>query len=105
MEKVRKIEILNLMKEQLGDFAENKSVGICDSIQALYLKLLISYDERDYIYKFIYVNKPTPYNEYKHFTENEYWYDGIFWWKRINFAPETKQIRIDFINELIDNIK
>ncbi len=81
--------------------------GICDAVDNVGIlnrhkwNKFETLDLKDYIKK----NKPSFTNEYKEFTYNKFWCDNRYWWDRICDAPETKQIRIDYLTKLIDNIK
>ncbi len=105
MEAKRQIEILKLMITKLGTDKEKKFTCICDSIFGLDSLRLITSEEKDFMLDMVRDNKPTPNNIYSKYTKGEYWIDRMFWWESISEEAETKQIRIDFINDLISNIK
>ena len=105
METKRLIQLLELVKL---DFINNNTIyqyGICKSISNVFYNddYIISPKEYKYVLDYIQMNKPTKYNQYKHYTESEYWIkDGAYWWF-VN--SKTKQIRIDYLNALINNLK
>ena len=105
----RQKQILILMRNQF-EFLRLRS--ICDSLLTLWIRHQITKFEHDCIKELLVINKPTHLNEYKEFTENPYWRghkinsinDG-FWWKMTTLYPETKQIRMDYLTALINNLK
>ncbi len=103
MVKKRQIAILTMIVEELQK--NSNTEGICKVINKLLSSQRISLREHFDINRFIEDNKPTPKNEYKEFTENEYWVGSIYWWKVMWFYPLTRRIRIAYINKLIENIK
>ena len=105
----RVIEILKLIQIEVKR-TNITQTGICKSFYSLSSKQLATYSEIDFVKKFLLKNKPTKRNKYKHFTNNKYWLDAhsnlySYWWDEIYSNPETRQIRIDYLQELIDNIK
>lgn len=112
MRKDRQIEILNLVKTLLGytDFCH----GICGVVNSLLFNKGISIDEHSETINLLNENKPTPDNQYKVFTENDFWVDITipshtifegYWWLPIYRNESMRQIRIDYITKLIDNLK
>ena len=107
IDKTRLKELLGKLKGRL----ENKELhfrhGMCNVIN----QMAFDGEFKDYIeiYQvemFLDKNRPTVYNEYKMFTKNGYWLkNSSYWWERMNDAPETRQIRIDYLTALIYNIK
>ncbi len=109
MESNRLKELFELTKETLIKGEERYQYGICKAINEVF-DVTNSFNIREYkfVKKYLFDNKPTPDNEYKEFTNNEYWDKNklvLFWWKPIDDFPKTKQIRIDYLTKLIDNIK
>ncbi len=102
MIKKRQVEILYLIAEELTKNGHN---GICSVIDKLINSKQITVREYLETNRFILDNKPTPQNQYKEFTENEYWLGNVYWWKTIKLFPLTRRIRISYINKLIDTIK
>lgn len=100
----RKIQILELLKTYL---TENAHYGICETFSILqaYNNVYCTNGEIIIIQQFIYDNKPNKNNQYAYFMDNEKWIGKRFWWERICDYPETRKLRIDFIQALIDNIK
>ena len=110
MKKDRILQILNKAVLILEDETMYHRC-ICDMIRRFKDALLISYTEYLEFRTILAENKPTPDNEYKEFTQNEYWMnkdlpiEQSFWWKPIFEAPETRQIRINYLKALINNLK
>lgn len=104
METQRLTYILNFIcnEIQASNYHDN---GICAVIYYLRLNKFISVSEASQVVEFLYANKPTNKNEYSEFMDNEFWCDKLCWWKTISNAPETKQIRIDYLKKLISKIK
>ena len=106
MKKSRIKELFELLKQYLIKGDANFQYGLCKELERLSM-----YDASFTYYEYIcieqYLNKckPTTTNEYKEFIDNEYWIDTEYWWKTIDQAPETKQIRIDFLTKLINELK
>lgn len=105
MENDRLIELLILTRNSIIMGRNRYQSGICKCIIKLYENMSCSYIEYKQLQRYITKNKPNSFNQYKHYTNSQYWIDDEYWWQPINLIPETKQIRIDYLNELIDNIK
>ncbi len=108
MEKEVIISVLQKMKDELSKNDHNVLyVGICKVAYDLRKQGKLDPDLHDFIYDYLIKNKPTPDNQYKEFTQNQYWIteDSAFWWNTIHTVPETRQIRIDYLTKLIDNVK
>ncbi len=105
--KERLILIIQLMIKELK--TTYTQTGICRTFYTLMSNKDITYDEIYIVKMFININKPTKRNKYKEFTKNPYWTNFVdsysYWWTEIHIAPETKQIRIDYLTALINNIK
>lgn len=108
----RKIEIFEEIKVLLED--NSFTHGICDVIMFLAKNDVISIDEAIKVRELMEVHKPTPDNQYKEFTDSDFWLGDInhhyhpllgFWWKQLRTNPETRKIRIDYVAKLIDNLK
>ena len=104
METKRLIEILELLKLYL---TEKAHYGICETFAILeaHNNVNCTTNELARVQQYIYDNKPTLTNQYSEYMNNEKWLGKRFWWDRICDAPETRQIRINFLTALIDNIK
>ncbi len=98
-------EIFELMITNLIERPLTLDTGICKVIEVLSREKIITLNETKFVKQYLFLNKPSVFNQYKEFTQNEYWLGRVFWWNVICDAPETKQIRIDFITALINNIK
>ena len=105
MENSRTIEILRLMQNELGFSKDFKFVGICDTIFALKTQKKVTTEEVSFILDLLRDNKPNGNNKYSKYTKGYFWIDRLFWWDTIDEEPKTKQVRTDFINDLISNIK
>ncbi len=103
----RKIQLFQLVKENLINGNPKNQYGICQAINNVaYSKEVTINDDEYFFLKFhLDVNKPTRQNEYAEFMHPKYWLDGAYWWDTIDDYPETKQIRIDYLTKLISNIK
>ncbi len=115
MENYRLKEILELTKANLIKNTWYSQYGICKELREVFFPVIDifaieqnSNDIRDYKFVIHYLeeNKPTPNNQYAEFTNNIYWtVNSRYWWKTIDNFPETKEIRIDYLTALINNIK
>ena len=107
METQRQIEILNLMINHIKK--TTFAISICGALQNLLIMEIIGVDENYFIQKLLIDNKPTTENQYKEFTQNEYWLFSTgaigfsYWWERL--PQQARQIRIDYLEALITNIK
>ncbi len=103
MENKRKIELLELMIVLLKERPSIK--GMCDAI--LHLPIITA--EAKVMTNFIFQNYPTPENDYKEFTQNEFWLNNHttekYWWLVSESYERGKQIRVEFLTKLIDNTK
>lgn len=101
MEQNRIIEILELTIKEI----QNKA-SICEALKYVHFFDKITTDEALFILDFLDANKPTPDNEYKEFTENEFWLNSStpiskgLWWKIYKV-----QIRKDYLIMLLNNLK
>ncbi len=100
----RKIQLLEQIKLFL---TEKAHYGICETFTILvaHNNVYCTSDELQQIQLYVLENKPTLTNQYSEYMKHESWLGKRFWWDRICDAPETRQIRIDFITALIDNLK
>ncbi len=111
MEKQTLKKYFEIAKEYLSNGGYTFESGICEILGVMYGKEIITYTEKGILLKYLEANKPTKRNAYKEFTQNEYWLNNdspmtsCFWWTRISETPKAKQIRIDYLTKLIDNIK
>lgn len=107
METQRQIEILGLMNNHLKTVTF--PISICGALQNLFLTEVITVNENYFIQKLLIDNKPTTENQYKEFTQNEYWLGSTgalgfsYWWERL--PQQARQIRIAYLEALITNIK
>ncbi len=101
----RKIQTLKLVRDSLTN--EKFKSGICGVLLYYCQTSIISFNEHKFLRNFLEENKPKPDNEYKEFTQNEYWIESEMvindsvWWERMENVPETRQIRIDYLNQII----
>lgn len=106
MKKKRLIYILEFVRNELiNDETNHHEDGICAVIYYLRVNKFISIEEANELTSFLYDRKPTNKNQYAEFMDNKYWCNNLCWWTRIMNAPETRQIRIDYLNKLIENTK
>lgn len=111
MTKERLIELFELVKQRLTDgytFENGNPIiiyGICGVIVDLNWFNIINPDEKEYIIHYLRKNKPSLINDYSNFMETPHWINRSYWWGNMHEFPETKQIRIDYLNKLISNIK
>lgn len=107
MLKERLITVLNEVIEILPNCQTYG--GICDVLGYFEEINTISTEERNYIDSFLLRNKPSYKNQYKKFTDNNYWTNIIgkyyYWWNPMFEYHETIQIRIDYLKMVISNIK
>lgn len=100
----RQIEILELIINCLTDGDSNFQLGIFSCLSHLYFTDDVTAYEYIDTKKLLRINRPTENNQYKEFFKVICDKD-IYWWKPINLNIETKQIRIDYLNKLLSNIK
>lgn len=105
MENSRLIEILELVREKLIYGQETYQTGICKVVLSMMAHQEITIEEKYFISDYLNANKPNQSNNYARFVTNIYWIDCLYWWLPIDKYPFTKQIRIDYLTELINNIK
>ncbi len=109
IEKERVIEILQSTKDYI--IANDNSfryTGICFILSKLRDEIRIgTNDEIEAVLLYLERNRPNKRNKYKEFTNNLHWNKSGtgYWWNRMDFYPETRQIRIDYLTALINNIK
>ena len=107
MDNKRKIELFELVLNELkNDKVSNYDTGMCQVITYLYYNSKITVYEQYPLKEFLKDNKPIakPNTLYFEFTQNKYWINSRYWWTEIHIAPETKQIRIEFLEALIYNL-
>ena len=105
MEKQRIIEIFECIKNNIIKDTRYYSTGICFGLAVLLTAKEITQFEYYFLLDYLRDNKPTPINQYKEFTQNEYWINISYWWVNMGKQPETRQIRVDYLTALINNIK
>lgn len=107
MENQRQVEILNLMINHIQK--TTFTISICGALHNLLTTKVIRVDENYFIQKLLIDNKPTTENQYKEFTQNDYWLASTgalgfsYWWERL--PPQAKEIRIAYLEALINNLK
>ncbi len=83
--------------------------GICLAIHLLKNSEKMTFTEYLKTNRFITDNKPSYDNKYAEFMNTPHWAKkgsiSAYWWRPTSEEPETKQIRIDYLNKLIDNLK
>ncbi len=100
----RQIELLNKVIQYIADI-DKFQAGICNAVD-MQLSINVGVEELLFISALVKKNKPTSSNQFSKYMKTSIWYDGFYWWKSINpNNPETRQIRIDFLNDLISTLK
>ncbi len=108
MEIRRQISILKVTKDLL--YYERFTKGICAVLQYQFETSRITANEYKIIRNLLEEHKPTPDNDYKSFTENEFWGKDEFplkdscWWQSIETNSETRQIRIKYVSQILNNL-
>lgn len=99
----RQIEILELLKDKVR--TQMKISGMCDILNYLFMHQFITNNEYECIRTLLKDNKPSPDNQFNKFTDSKFFWttDRMFWWYPL--IPETRQIRVDYLTELIKSIK
>ena len=107
MEKDRQIEILNQVIFYLSNEKLLFTKGICEVITYLSEIGYITELECFIIKQLMKLKKPNKSSRTKYvkFTKNPHWLNGLYWWSPIYEAPETRQIRIDYLTEVVENLK
>lgn len=105
----RQLQILRVIKSLL--YYPKFQNGICGVLLYQFQTSRITKNEYVFIRNLLEENKPTPDNQYKIFTENEYWItksDELMtnncWWVRMEDNSETRKIRIDYLSQMIFNL-
>ena len=105
MENSRLIEVLERVRQLLLT-KSSCDLGICYTFSILRDLRVITKDEYIDLNIYLMENKPTAENQYSQFTQNEYWKpNSMYWWTPIHKARVTRQLRADYLTELISNIK
>lgn len=105
MDNDRLIELLELLKTYIIRGRTRHQSGICKELTKLHEYGSCTYPEYRALRRYLFCNKPNSFNQYKHFTNSPYWINDEYWWYPIQRIEETKQLRIDFLNELINSLK
>lgn len=105
---MRQIQILRTIRDLL--YYSKFENGICGVLQYQQQTSRITTNEYNIIRKLLENHKPTPKNEYKIFTENDYWIkDEIVskdncWWVKMGDNSEARKIRIEYLTQVIFNL-
>ncbi len=105
METPKLKEILELVKDTIVHGEAYNQTGMCGILRSLVSCEAILIKERYEVLAYLRENKPTEDNEYKEFRMSPFWIDEGYWWYEIFLFKETRQIRIDYLTALINNIK
>ena len=113
MKTYKLIELFELAKQRLINGNPEIQSGICQIICDMWIENDCTLLEKEMLTHYLRANKPCVNNEfsfythniYIEFTKNDYWTDSHYWWIPIHKNIKTKQIRIDYLTELIKNIK
>lgn len=102
-------ELLQIVIDSLKD--DDKpyfyNFGICGELDDLHDSNILGSDEYELLFVTIRKNKPSIIGgKFQHFTESKYWngQDSAFWWPQMDRCPESRQIRVDFLNQLKDYV-
>ncbi len=109
MEKSRKIELFEIIKENIKDNDFTRFNGICQVINFLYYDDKINETEKTQLKAILSENRPqsNPNHYFYEFTLNEYWDEASigYWWQPMWYDSETKNIRVAYLEKLIEKIK
>lgn len=98
----RKLEILNTMLVEIQN--SRYVLGLCDVLFSVFTKVNgNAYEELCEMEKWLKSQKPTKDNAYSHYLNREHWLGREYWWFSMHASPDTRQIRIDYLTELIEN--
>lgn len=102
------IDVLTKIKKEI-DVPQTilNDAGICKIARHVLIVNNYTPSEIAYFDKFLHKNKPSTHkrNKYREFTQNPYWNDDLFWWKVMLYFPETRKIRMAYIDKVIKNLK
>ncbi len=108
IEKERLVEILLLIKNFIFlQYIDYDYTGICKIVTTFNDSDILSYSEYAFVKKFLAKNRPTKDNKFSEFTKNKYWIDvqNGYWWSKMYDEAETIQIRLNYLDKLIENLK
>ncbi len=104
----RQVELFELVRDTLKNTTlDEYDTGICQVVDSIYRMGKcngIEHSELEYTLR---LNKPKGYNQYVEFYHNEFWDDGVngYWWLEMHIEPKTRQVRVEYLNNLIWNLK
>lgn len=106
MEKKRIKELLTLMLNKLMDDNREHHLGICHLMAELKDEKLLDDEKYEsfYLKQYLKENMPTPDNKYKEFLDNKHWIGTVYWWTKMQYAPETRYQRIKYLSMLISDM-
>ncbi len=104
MENNRMKELFELARETLANGDPTRQSGICAILRNMAKTEVITFDDRLHLLNYMKKNKPTKFNQYKELTKKHFWLNSSYWWYEIHLEPQTKQIRLDYLTMLINNI-
>ncbi len=92
-------------KELITQELSRQDRGICRVILLLESRGIISEEEEIKLYNHLQKQKPSKRNKYKNFTLGEYWVGTSYWWGTMECYPETRAVRAEFLNAVVNNLK
>ena len=106
MNNSRKIEILELLILELQDpmVKSTSKNGICLALRGVHRKRYITHQEYLDFVLFLDTLKPDK-KQYVMFTKLPTWKGSRYWWSAIYLDITALQVRVDFLNAVIDNLK
>ena len=106
MKTCKLVWMLEVVKEKLITDTSSRFIegGICRVILTLRVDGEITPEEHNFMLDFLRENKPSKNNDYSEFTDSLYWSNDYIWWDAISDISETRQIRIDYLTKLTNNI-
>lgn len=100
----RIIELLEIIIKSFETERSLYKTGICNELLIMYANEVCTCEEYKELRSFLAKHKPNS-EKYKEFFHTVYWVNDGYWWYPIKRYPETKQIRINFLKMLINNLK
>ena len=104
MENKRLKELFIQVRLELMDENNDYKLGICNVINSLHERSVMTECEYNYLWSYLRQNKPSPYNQYKEFIDNEQWSGTTYWWTKMCYSDVAKRQRTKFLKQLISDI-
>lgn len=96
-----KLTIKSLKK---GEKEGYYNYGLCGEISDMYAFEDITKEECDVVKRFIEINKPSAQKHGEFTKKSMHWINEHFWWETMQDMPETRQVRIDFLTKLLNEL-